>query len=241
MRIAVMSDIHANFEALEAVFQDQEKCYIDAVFCLGDLIGYGPDPDKVVLTIRDRKIDTVMGNHEFAINDPSSLYWFNPSARESLRWTARQLSEESLAFISTLQRFQIVQGCHIVHGFPPNSVTNYAFAVSDRDIRKTFAEMSQRICFIGHTHLLEIIAFDGQKLIRSSLANAIIKLPENQQHIVNVGSVGQPRDGNHDAKYVIYDTDQNTLELRLVSYDIMAVVNKIRAAGLPDTHAVRLL
>jgi diadenosine tetraphosphatase ApaH/serine/threonine PP2A family protein phosphatase len=127
-----------------------------------------------------------------------------------------------------------------VHGFPLDSVTTYAFAVTDKRIRSTLKTMPEKICFIGHTHLLEIIDYDDPELLRAPLHKGITQLSSDSQYIVNIGSVGQPRDGNHDAKYVIYDTENLTVELRHIVYDIQAVMKKIRAAGLPEIHAERL-
>jgi predicted phosphodiesterase len=238
MKIAVLSDIHGNYEALQAVYEDMGE--VNSVFCLGDLIGYGPDPDAVVLSVQDRGIDTVMGNHELGTIDPSNLRWFNSPARESLQITAGMLSAASLSFIANLKTSMVWNECRFVHGFPLDSIKTYAFAVTNNRIYNTFKDMAEKICFIGHTHLLEIIDYDGQKLLRTPLLQGITQLLPDHHYIVNIGSVGQPRDGNHDAKYVIYDTEKLTLELRYIVYDIHAVMEKIRAAGLPEVHAERL-
>jgi predicted phosphodiesterase len=240
MRIGVISDIHGNHEALQAVLEDLDRHEIHSIFCLGDLIGYGPAPDAVTLAIRDREIETVMGNHELGTMDPSHMRWFNPPARESLKITAGMLSKASLDFIATLKPSRVRFGCRFVHGFPLDSVNTYAFAVTDNRVTHTFKAMKENLCFIGHTHLLEIIDFDGQNLSRSPLLKGITRLSSDRKYIVNIGSVGQPRDGNHDAKYVIYDTEKLTVELRYIAYDIQAVMQKIRAAGLPEIHAERL-
>jgi predicted phosphodiesterase len=240
MRIAVLSDIHGNHEALQAVFDDLNRHDIHSVFCLGDLIGYGPDPDAVALAVRDREIETVMGNHELGTMDPSQMRWFNPPARESLKITAGMLSKASLDFIATLKPSLVRFGCRFVHGFPLDSVKTYAFAVTDNRMCNTFNAMPENVCFIGHTHLLEIIEFGGQRLSRAPLPKGITRLSSDRRYIINIGSVGQPRDGNHDAKYVIYDTENLTVELRFIAYDIDAVVRKIIAAGLPEVHAKRL-
>ena len=240
MRIAVLSDVHGNLDALLAVFKDLDHAGIHTVFCLGDMIGYGPDPDAVVLAVRDRKIQTVMGNHELGIVDPAHIKWFNPPARESLKITAGMLSEASLAFITSLAPSLVAVNCRFVHGFPLDSVKTYAFAVTDNHICNTFKVMPEKVCFIGHTHLLEIMDYSDDGLLRGPLPEGIIHLSSNSQYIVNIGSVGQPRDGNHDAKYVIYDTEKLTVEVRHIAYDIHAVMEKIRAAGLPEIHAERL-
>jgi predicted phosphodiesterase len=240
MRIAVLSDVHGNLDALRAVFEDLDQAGIETVFCLGDLIGYGPEPDAVVLAVRDREIQTVMGNHELGIIDPVQIKWFNPPARESLKITAGMLSKTSLAFITNLEPSRVAVNCRFVHGFPLDSVKTYAFAVTDNRICNTFKTMPEKICFIGHTHLLEIMDYSDRELLRSPLPEGITQLSSDSQYIINIGSVGQPRDGNHDAKYIIFDTEKLTVELRYIAYDIQAVMKKIRAAGLPETHAERL-
>lgn len=241
MRIAVLSDIHGNLEALEAVFEDMVRLDVSEVFCLGDLIGYGPDPDQVVQFIKDRGIHSVIGNHELAAIDPTHLKWFNPPARESLKKTLRMLSEDSMEFISGLKQCLMAHNCRFVHGFPLDSVSTYAFAVTNNRICKILMDMPEKVCFIGHTHLLEIIEHDGQKVTRLPFPSGISHLSPERQYIVNIGSVGQPRDNNHDAKYVIFDTLELTLEVRFVTYPIQVVVEKILAAGLPEVHAKRLL
>lgn len=241
MRIAVLSDIHGNYEALGATLADMDHACIDSVICLGDMIGYGPDSEKVVQTIQARGIHTVMGNHELGAVDPSYLTWFNDTARDSLEKAILMLSRESLAFIGKLKPFVVEFGCRFVHGFPPDSMITYLFAVSDMTLRHTLETMPQRLCFVGHTHLLELISQNGSGFHRHPLPKGSTRLTGGHHHIINIGSVGQPRDGNHDAKYVIHDTDQMTVELRYVPYDIEAVVGKMKAAGLSEALAHRLL
>jgi predicted phosphodiesterase len=241
MRIAVISDIHANLEALKQVLFDIGRSNIDSVVCLGDNIGYGPEPDPVVKMIKDLDIPCVMGNHELVVTDQDYLQWFNPLARKSLLRTIELLSGNTINFISELKPFLIRHDCRFVHGFPPDSATTYLFQVSEHEMQHAFKQMKERICFIGHTHHLQIINFDGEVITRTPLTQSIINLNRKNQYIINIGSVGQPRDGNNHAKYVIWDTSEDNVEMKSIPYDTVSVVNKIIAAGLPMRHAFWLL
>jgi len=240
MRMAVISDIHANLEAFKQVLMDIGKSNIDNTICLGDNIGYGPEPEQVVAMLKDHNIPTIMGNHELAVIDQNYLSLFNPLARKSLLKTIELLSEETINFISGLEPFLIRYDCRFVHGFPPDSAAMYLFQVSEDKLLLTFKQMKEKICFLGHTHRLEIIDFDGQIVTHAPLTNSITNLNRNHQYIINIGSVGQPRDGNNCAKYVIWDTINNNIEVKFIPYDIVSVIEKIIAAGLPIEHAVRL-
>lgn len=240
MKIAVISDIHGNMDAFEQVLADIDKTGIETVISLGDNIGYGPEPEQVVLRILDRGIPSVMGNHEWAIADRAHLNWFNPVAKISLTRTRQMLSETAVNFLCGLERSMIRHKCRFVHGFPPHSLNNYLFQVSDHDIRNVLKDLSEKICFVGHTHDLEIIGYDGETVYHASFREGITALNRNHHYIINIGSVGQPRDGNNNAKYVVWDDLDYTLDLKYVPYDIAATVEKIHKAGLPETHAARL-
>jgi predicted phosphodiesterase len=241
MRMAVISDIHGNLEALEQVLTDIEGSDIDRMVCLGDSIGYGPEPEEVVAMIHDRHIPSILGNHELAVIDQDLLTWFNPLARRSLLKTIEMLSEKTINFISKLKPFMIADGYRFVHGYPPDSATTYLFQIAEDELRQTFERMEEKICFVGHTHRLEIIGFNGKSITRSPLIQNIVHLTSTHRYIINIGSVGQPRDGDNHAKYIILDTEKNSIEVKFIPYDIASVVNKIMEAGLPTEHAVRLL
>ena len=237
----MISDIHGNLEAFKQVLMDIGKSDIDDMICLGDNIGYGPEPEQVVDMIKDHNIQTVMGNHELAVIDQNYLSLFNPLARKSLLKTIELLSEETINFISGLQPFLNRYECRFVHGFPPDSAAMYLFQVPEDELLLTFKQMKERICFLGHTHRLEIIDFNGQIVTRAPLTESITSLDSDHKYIINIGSVGQPRDGNNCAKYVIWDTLNDNIEVKFIPYDIVSVIEKIIAAGLPIEHAVRLL
>jgi predicted phosphodiesterase len=240
MRWAVISDIHGNMEAFQQVLIDIEKSDIDTIISLGDNIGYGPEPEKVVGLIRARNIPTVMGNHEWGVSNRKHLKWFNETTRKSLIKTIQVLSDESIDFICDLNTSMVFHDCRFVHGFPPDSVTLYLFQASARTLKRAFLRMRETHCFVGHTHELEIVSFDGQTVTREPLTRGTRHLHREKRYMVNVGSVGQPRDGNNNAKYIIWDTSTDCIEVRFVPYDIARVAEKILKADLPEQHAARL-
>jgi len=240
MKLAILSDIHGNLEALKQVLADIDRSEVIRIFCLGDIIGYGPEPDQAISLIRQRKIPTIMGNHELAVLEPQYLEWFNPNARDSLEKTITLLSNKAIRYIGKLETSMVAFDCRFVHGFPPDSALTYLTFVTESELNHTFENMKEKICFLGHTHTLEIINYNGNMVNRSPLQKGIIDLCMENQYIINIGSVGQPRDGNNTAKYVIWDTTAYTLEVRFIPYNIKKVSDKILEIGLPEVHARRL-
>ena len=240
MRLAVVSDIHGNLEAFKEVLLDIDRSKVDGVVCLGDCIGYGPEPDQVVSLVRRRNIPSVMGNHELGLMNKSYLGWFNQPTRRSLLLTQELLSSDTLEFIKGFKSALVFHGCRLVHGFPPESVTTYLVDVSQSEFVRAFSGMQERMCFVGHTHVPEIVGFDGDKVSRGPLHQGLRSLEDGTKYIINVGSVGQPRDGNNRAKYVIWDSSRQTVDLRYVAYDIATTVKKILALGFPEFNAQRL-
>jgi len=240
-KFAVLSDIHSNLDAFEEVLRDIDALSITDIFSLGDNIGYGPEPEGVIRRLTARAIPSVLGNHELAVTDPSELDWFNPVARESLRKTVTMLSSEAIDIIHQFPYCRVQDTFRFVHGFPPDSPVVYQFQVTDNELSDTFAALPEQIFFTGHTHYPEIIECLEGRIERHEFYRGIRQLEPQGRYIVNVGSVGQPRDGNNNAKYVVVDPEALTLELRYVPYDVEAVVAKILAAGLPESHATRLL
>jgi predicted phosphodiesterase len=240
MKMAIISDIHANFEAFGNVLADADEQRIATMVCLGDCIGYGPEPEAVITEVRRREIPSLIGNHEMAVCDRLHLNWFNPLARSSLEKTLTMLSADSMAYIKTLPYSRVLSNARFVHGYPPESARTYLFRKAPYELRNTFESMAEPICFVGHTHNLELVQYDGRQVERSALPQGITRLETKHRYIINIGSVGQPRDGTNHAKYVIWDTDLGQIEVRFIRYDIAATVNKIKSAGLPENHASRL-
>jgi predicted phosphodiesterase len=240
MRIAVISDIHGNLDAMQPVLADIDAVGVDQIICLGDCVGYGAESDQVVHHVRARQIPTVAGNHEMAVTGQTSLDWFNPTARKSLQKTMTLLSPETMDFLNKLPTSLVLSSCRFVHGYPPDSTEIYLFQQGIDSLKQTLASMQERICFVGHTHDLEIVRYRDGKVERDLLDMGEIKLESVDRYIINVGSVGQPRDGDNRAKYAVYDQENETVVIKFIPYDIAAAANKIIHAGLPEAHANRL-
>jgi predicted phosphodiesterase len=238
MLVAILSDIHGNLEALNSVWADMAAFAVDEIVCLGDMIGYGPDPDDVLRSVRARGARCCMGNHELGVCSPLERSWFNPKARQGLDMTASLLSADSLAFIAGLPRFLLLEGARFVHGFPPESVTTYLFQAGESRLASWFRR-GERLTFVGHTHDLEMVRFEDGEIEREMLRQGRVSLGGGSC-IVNAGSVGQPRDGNNNAKYLLWDTAAATVDVRFVPYDIAVTVDKILARGFPEFYATRL-
>ena len=240
MRIAVISDIHGNLEALLRVLEDIEEQDIRRVVCLGDNIGYGPEPNEVVRLIEEHSIPCVMGNHELGLVQPEYLGWFNRSAKRSLLMTREMLTGVTMEYIRTLPSFLVESGGYFTHGCPPDRTTTYLFELSDHELESLFVEIDQALIFVGHTHDLAAVSFDGHGVRHFSLGKGSAHLKEGHRYMINVGSVGQPRDGNNNAKYVIWDQEAHEIEVRFVPYDIAKTADKILELGLPRINASRL-
>ena len=241
MKTAILSDIHGNATALEAVLKDVDSFAVDTVLSLGDNIGYGPEPEKVINILRTRKIPSVIGNHELGVVRPGFLPLFNPVARKSIEMTIDMLSENSIRHIKNFPNAIVKNDLRIVHGFPPESPTKYLFEISDEEIKNSLSRMVEKYCFIGHTHDLEILILENDRLTRRPLEKEILALNPKNKYLINSGSVGQPRDGNNQAKYMIWDSGINELSVRYITYNISDTVKKIYKAGLPEQHALRLM
>lgn len=241
MRVAVISDIHGNLEAIVEVLADMDRAGADCAVCLGDLIGYGPNPQEVVDLLRARSISCVMGNHELALVQPEFLEWFNDAAKASLVLTARMISGDTRKWLEGLPATMVFEDALFVHGCPPDSITEYIFEWSDAGLEIIFSRMENRLCFVGHTHTLEAISFAGSAVRHRSLDEGSFQLDPGVKYIISVGSVGQPRDrcGNS-AKYALWDTSGERVEIRSVSYDVLTTAEKIIRLGFPSINAYRL-
>lgn len=240
MKTAIISDIHGNLEAWSQVLKDIDRARVDSVICLGDSVGYGPDPEEVVRILRERRIPYLMGNHELGLVDPGTRGWFNPPTRVSLRITRKLLSPDSLAYMRGLKPVWLERGARLVHGFPPDSISTYLYEVPDEEILRVMDSLPERLFFIGHTHDLHLIAVEGGILSRGPFQRGISRLRTGVKYLINVGSVGQPRDGNTQAKYVIWDDQEDTVRLRYISYDIARTAKKILELKFPEYNARRL-
>ncbi len=240
MNIAVLSDIHGNLEALDAVARDLDRCEVDEVICLGDLVGYGPDPEAVVRRVMELGYTAVLGNHEAALASERARNWMNFQAKENSISTEALLSKECCAYCCELPAFVRRNDAIFVHGAPPDSVTTYLYMLKPQQIEKIFNNNPEKLFFVGHTHQLKLVSMSGDDVVREKLLPGITMLDRNVKYLVNCGSVGQPRDLDNRAKYLIWDSEVWSLDVRAVQYDIESTAKKIVLRGFPQAYADRL-
>jgi predicted phosphodiesterase len=239
MRILVMSDIHANATALDAVLKDAGS--VDETWCLGDLVGYGPDPNLVLEMMRDiPSLTCILGNHDVAVLGRIPFEAFNGDARRTLEYHERVLTADNMNFLHSLSsNLKVREDASLVHGSPRDSVWEYI--LNTLSARLNFDHFTTPWCFVGHSHLQCMFQLD-QAADRVSLkpirANEPVRL--EPRLIANPGSVGQPRDRDPRSAYAIYDSSNKTWEPRRVPYNIPEVQKRIRDAKLPEKHAVRI-
>lgn len=240
MKIAIISDIHGNDEALLSVHEDIKQAKVDKIICLGDFIGYGPHPEEVAQFLMENDIPCVMGNHENAIINPATLISFSSDAMLSIEITGNLISDETVEYISNLPVNLIIDDMLFVHGVPPDSFRDYIVWLSDDELKAIFENLEQQFAFIGHTHDPLCCYYDGKTVDFQVLRRGINQLDSKVKNIINVGSVGQPRDGNSDAKYVIFDDVEFTVDLRFVKYDIDKTAELLAKKNFPKYNAERL-
>jgi predicted phosphodiesterase len=240
MRIAVISDIHGNLEALVRCLDDIERSGVDRIVNLGDAIGYGPQPEEVLVLLEKKGIPNILGNHELAVTDRDFRNDFSPQAIISLEQTLKYLTSASLLYIKNLPYYREMEGALMVHGCPPDSPTFYLNHMSRSEIREAFVSDSFDIAFAGHTHRRMLMRYDGEDLTFDPLRQEVTPLKQGFRYIVNVGAVGQPRDGDPLAKYAIWDNRRKTLEIRRVAYDISRTADLIIKRGFLRRDADRL-
>lgn len=242
MLLAILSDIHANYQALKAVLADIDEHGVDQIYTLGDNIGYGPQPEEVVQALMARTAKSIVGNHELALKNPNYLKRLNFVVQHSLELTLGLMSPETIAFSSGLPTFRVEHNARFVHGCPPESVTTYLQNPSPTRLERIFATYPEQYCFYGHTHAFSRFLFDGRKYWSEKADVGQVLLNDQWRHINNVGSVGQPRDSRSNrAKYGLWDTETNILEIRALEYDVKKTVALLEELGFHDTNAARLL
>jgi predicted phosphodiesterase len=240
MRVAVLSDIHGNLEAFRAVLGRIADLRIDRRVCLGDIVGYGADPNACIEIVRRESITCVLGNHDtraIGMEEPDT---FNAAAERAVLWTRAQLTDENRDLLAALPRELAREDAFLVHGSIHDTDRYILYA---RDLQDNFAMLRElpgrpAICFFGHTHL-PVAYSSGGAGIRQELGTTIA-LATERQYLVNPGAVGQPRDGDPRAAFAVYDTDDRSVTFHRTEYDIAAAQEKIITAGLPPRLAERL-
>ncbi len=237
MRIGVLSDIHSNAAALEAVLASLGS--VDRLWVLGDIVGYGPHPDEVVARLQERDALAVQGNHDAASLGRIPIGTFNAQARAAVEWTATSMSDETRAWLTALPDRRVEGDFTLVHGSPREPLWEYLISIPAA--RLSLGAFSTSHCLVGHTHLpLTFRDDDGQVQVLSAGDGARLQL-DARRCILNPGSVGQPRDGDPRACAMILDTEEGCVEWRRVEYPIAETQRAIRALPLPVSLADRLL
>jgi diadenosine tetraphosphatase ApaH/serine/threonine PP2A family protein phosphatase len=233
--LALLSDVHSNLEALDAVLEALPE--VDQIVVLGDIVGYGPNPNEVIARLRQVGARPLQGNHDQATFKPALLSWFNPDAAAALRWTRSVLSASNLRWLAALPSHRRIGRHWCVHGSPRKPYA-FEYILETDQAGEILARLGSKYCFFGHTHLPRIFTVEGERVPPPVAETDWLPLPDSA--LVNPGSVGQPRDGHPEAAFALVDLEASAVQFRRVSYDIPTTQAKILAAGLPGIEAARL-
>ncbi len=236
MKYAIISDIHSNLEAFNTVLEHAKEQGCEKYVCGGDVVGYNANPKECMDIVRQMEMPCVMGNHDQYVGEEFDLSSFNPVAAEAVLWTRAQLSEEEREWLRTLRFIRLVDTFAVVHA-TMDGPRYWGYVQDKMGAAASFTYQTTQVCFHGHTHVP--LAFRQDERVEGGTYSRI-ELERNKKYFINVGSVGQPRDGDPRAAYVIYDTDEKVIELFRLNYDLETAQEKIRAAGLPERLAERL-
>lgn len=233
MRYAIIADIHSNLTAFKAVLKDIENHgEVEQLWCLGDVVGYGPDPHECIQLLCQTKHICVVGNHDLAAIGKVATTEFNPDAAEACHWTADQLSSEDIEYIESLPLVIQEDNFTLVHGSPREPIWEYILSTSVAF--ENFAYFKSQYCFIGHSHVpLVFSQSEGGELSASRFMPSVGLALGKSRLIINPGAVGQPRDGDPHASYAIYDSETKQVRLYRVAYDIRSTQDRMVASGLP--------
>ena len=229
MKYAVLADIHANLEALHAVLVDAKSQGCTRYVCLGDIVGYNADPKECLDIVRGMDMPCVKGNYDEYCSTDRPPQGFNPKAVEAIAWTRGQLTEDDRRWLRELPLVAEVDGFTIVHA-TLDGPSRWGYVFDKLAAAASFRHQTTPLCFFGHTHVP--VALMNDSMVRGGTYQKF-SIESGKQYFINPGAVGQPRDGNPRAAYVVYDKAGQTIESRRVEYDIPGALGKIRAAGLP--------
>lgn len=236
MRYAIFGDVHANLEALEAVLEDAQNQGATHHVCLGDLVGYNADPETCLERVRALGCPIVKGNHDEQAAEASDLSFFNPLAAMAIRWTRGRLSDEQKAWLLGLKFSRLVKNFTIVHA-TLDSPAAWGYVLSELDASGSFSYQHTQVCFYGHTHVPRAFVRENRVY---EVAPTELLIEPGKKYFLNAGSVGQPRDMDWRASYVLYTPENHHVQWRRLPYDLDRAQKKIIAAGLPERLALRL-
>lgn len=234
---AILGDVHSNWEALQAVLADAREQGVTKFLCVGDIVGYNADPKKCMDCIREVCTHVVRGNHDHYVAHDECLEDFHPLAANVVDWTRNQLSKEEIQYLRGLRLTQMVEGVTLVHS-TLDMPEKWGYVFDTLEAEANFNYQTSSVCFHGHTHVPVIFERTERVRMRREFSDFSVML--GVKYFINVGSVGQPRDGDPRASYAIYEPRKRRGALRRVAYDIAATQAKIREAGLPERLATRL-
>jgi predicted phosphodiesterase len=237
VKFAILGDIHGNWEALSVVLRDARAKGVTNYACVGDVVGYNADPIRCLDKLRELRCSLVRGNHDYYCSHGGGALHLNPVAASAIDWTRGQLDAERAGFLGGLRHSRDVEGFTIVHS-TLDRADEWGYVLGIAEARASFREQKAALCFNGHTHIP--VAFVSRGAIKVSIYEMLTVQPEHR-YLVNVGSVGQPRDRDPRAAYVTYDVDSGVIELHRLGYDIRKAQDKIKKAGLPEWLSVRLM
>ena len=238
MRIAVTSDIHANLHALEAVLADIDRLGVDEVWCLGDVVGYGPRPNECVAIVRERAALSVCGNHDLAAVGSLDTAEFSGDAGAAVRWTADVLGDDETAWLRSLAPQGTRPGAELFHGSPRDPVWEYV--LTSQVALLSILETTAPLVLVGHSHVAMAIGWDGDVLTGGLAPEGTDEETAGRRWLINPGSVGQPRDGDPRAAWALLDSEAGRAAFHRVAYPIEKTQAEIRERGLPETLALRL-
>ena len=239
MRYAILADIHSNLAALTEVFEDiRKKGGVDEIWCLGDIVGYGPDPEECIKLLRKYNPVCISGNHDLGAAGKLELNFFNPMAAEACRWTAQRLNPVDIRYLEDLPRIFQKSEFFMAHGSPKDPSLEYVMSTSIAE--RNFPYFDTRFCLVGHTHVPMAFKQEDKTYTSIPLLPGIGLVLGSHRMIINPGAVGQPRDGDPRASYAIYDSEGKILRVYRVAYNIRATQDKMMKAGLPIQLVTRL-
>ena len=238
MRYIIFSDLHSNLEALESFIRCIGDIDHDKIVCLGDMVGYMADPNPCVDWIRENCDITLAGNHDYAVVKKTNIEYFNSYAFHACVWTRGELTDKNKKFLVSLQVDKVEDGVHWTHASPFEPL-EWHYVRTLKDGKLNFPSFETQLCFLGHSHIPLVIERNGDDEICSYIAPKF-ELEDDCRYLVNVGSLGQPRDGNPEPSFVVYDSGAKTIEFCRFSYDYGPTQEKILKNNLPSPLADRL-
>lgn len=241
MKIAILSDIHSNLEALEAAFEDLQNNPVDNIYCTGDLVGYAANPNEVIDSLRQKKVKCIMGNHDYACFNQRMQEKMMKNASEAIAYTKKELTPENFSFLKNLPWKIRENEVSLTHGLPPDLLDEYIDMQSKTALIRAFLSFREQLAFVGHTHLFEMYELTEKgRIEKSEFPQSKLDLNPHSRYMISAGSIGQPREDNREAGYLIYDTEDHQVTKRVFQYPVEITIQKIIAAGLPEKNGTRL-